>query len=413
MPICEIDPWRVNISRRQTAPPTSSYLLRISDAWLWNPNHRWVYDKLMVATRQGLAAAPHGIEPPQYPVFSKPIYNLKGMGVGSRALHSPGDYDAAYQPGHMWMPLLEGDMSAAMLRGRWRAALVGTRERHRGSRRHVRLLGRFTQARNLNSRPMRVTGVVGISAATPAWRTSRRWWAHHRSASQVRGPMARSLRTRLGRRLVHLYARVASGPSHTSRSIVRATAWSCSSRTAGHIAIPRSIFLIASEPSRRIERSNHLSRKNGAGAPCHATRRFPGGDRQLLGSCSGPPSTQSVARPLRLEVAAHKSREQADDEQDERDHEQNLRHACRGRSDTAEAEDAGQQRDHQKHQCPVQTFLRSFRALAGVVQATLKRECRFRGQPPCRGSVENFNTPANTEAECSPKLPRPKPAVAS
>ncbi len=57
-----------------------------SDAWLWNPAHRWIYDKLAVATSQGLDAAPHGVSPTHYPVFSKPIYNLKGMGVGSRRL---------------------------------------------------------------------------------------------------------------------------------------------------------------------------------------------------------------------------------------------------------------------------------------------------------------------------------------
>lgn len=108
MPICEIDPWRAQYFETTDCPADVFIPTEDSDAWLWNPNHRWVYDKLMVATRQGLAAAPHGIEPPQYPVFSKPIYNLKGMGVGSRALLSPGDYHAAYQPGHMWMPLLEG-----------------------------------------------------------------------------------------------------------------------------------------------------------------------------------------------------------------------------------------------------------------------------------------------------------------
>jgi hypothetical protein len=42
-------------------------------------------------------------------VFSKPIYNLKGMGVGSRVLASTADYADAYRPGHMWSTLLEGD----------------------------------------------------------------------------------------------------------------------------------------------------------------------------------------------------------------------------------------------------------------------------------------------------------------
>jgi hypothetical protein len=33
---------------------------------------------------QGLAHGPHGTIPDQYPVFSKPIYNMNGMGTGSR-----------------------------------------------------------------------------------------------------------------------------------------------------------------------------------------------------------------------------------------------------------------------------------------------------------------------------------------
>jgi hypothetical protein len=42
-------------------------------------------------------------------VFSKPIYNLKGMGVGGRVIRSHEEYEKALTPGHMWMPLLEGE----------------------------------------------------------------------------------------------------------------------------------------------------------------------------------------------------------------------------------------------------------------------------------------------------------------
>ncbi|MFM8532815.1 MAG: hypothetical protein ACKOEC_04405, partial [Acidimicrobiia bacterium] len=80
-----------------------------SDAWTWNPQHRWVYDKLAVALSQNLSAAPHGVAPTEYPVFSKPIYNLKGMGVGSGVLRNAEDYAARYQPGHFWVELLTGD----------------------------------------------------------------------------------------------------------------------------------------------------------------------------------------------------------------------------------------------------------------------------------------------------------------
>jgi len=109
VPICEIDPWRTQYFERVDCPANVFIPTEDSDAWTWNPKHRWVYDKLEVATLQALLAAPHGIEPQGYPVFSKPIYNLKGMGVGSRVLRSKIDYEQAYQPGHMWMPLLEGE----------------------------------------------------------------------------------------------------------------------------------------------------------------------------------------------------------------------------------------------------------------------------------------------------------------
>jgi len=106
MPICEADPWRLQyFTRVETAAkiPTED-----ADAWEWYPAHRWVYDKLAIALSQGLAAGPHGTQPPGFPVFSKPIVNLKGMGVGSRVLRSAADYNRHYAPGHFWMTLLEG-----------------------------------------------------------------------------------------------------------------------------------------------------------------------------------------------------------------------------------------------------------------------------------------------------------------
>lgn len=109
MPICEIDPWRTQYFESVPCPADVFIPTEDSDAWTWNPRHRWVYDKLAVALSQDLKAAPHGVPPDSYPVFSKPIYNLKGMGVGSRILNSPTDYEAAYRPGHFWSTLLAGD----------------------------------------------------------------------------------------------------------------------------------------------------------------------------------------------------------------------------------------------------------------------------------------------------------------
>lgn len=128
MPVCEIDPWRMQYFTHVACPDDVLIATEDSDAWVWYPQHRWVYDKVAVALSQGLEAAPHGVEPKAYPVFSKPIVNLKGMGVGSRALHSAADYVAHYAPGHMWMALLEGrhvSSDVAVLNGEavwWRHA---------------------------------------------------------------------------------------------------------------------------------------------------------------------------------------------------------------------------------------------------------------------------------------------------
>jgi hypothetical protein len=128
MPIREADPWRLQyFAHVSTAAdiPTED-----SDAWQWNPGQRWVYDKLAVALSQGLVAGPHGVPPPRFPVFSKPIINLKGMGAGSRALHSAVDYQRHYAPGHFWMPLLRGrhvSSDAAVVGGvpRWWRHVIG------------------------------------------------------------------------------------------------------------------------------------------------------------------------------------------------------------------------------------------------------------------------------------------------
>ena len=102
------DPWRTEYF---AAHPVAPHVrIPITDDWSWQfyPAHRWVYNKLLVAESQGLPHGPHGTEPPSYPVFSKPIYNLTGMGKGSCAIGSPAEYLERLTPGHMWMPLLEG-----------------------------------------------------------------------------------------------------------------------------------------------------------------------------------------------------------------------------------------------------------------------------------------------------------------
>ena len=108
MAICEADPWRLQYFKAVPCPVGVDVPTEGPDAWVWFPNERWVYDKLAVARSQGIAAAPHGVIPPAFPVFSKPLVNLRGMGIGSRVIATEDDYRRALTPGHFWMELLRG-----------------------------------------------------------------------------------------------------------------------------------------------------------------------------------------------------------------------------------------------------------------------------------------------------------------
>jgi len=109
MAIREADPWRLQYFADDPCPDGVEIPTEDADAWAWYPAHRWVYDKLRVAESQGIEAAPHGVMPGAFPVFSKPIVNLRGMGVDSRAIGSAAEYAQAWTAGHFWMRLLEGE----------------------------------------------------------------------------------------------------------------------------------------------------------------------------------------------------------------------------------------------------------------------------------------------------------------
>lgn len=109
MPVCEADPWRLQYFDSVPCPADVMIPTEDCDAWLWHPRQNWIYDKLRIAQSQGLDCGPHGVAPKRFPVFSKPIVNLKGMGVASRPLRSLADYEQAYTPGHFWAELLEGE----------------------------------------------------------------------------------------------------------------------------------------------------------------------------------------------------------------------------------------------------------------------------------------------------------------
>jgi hypothetical protein len=108
VPIVENDPWRMQYFAGVVCPDDVVIPTDDADAYRLHPAHRWVYNKLLICETQGLEHGPHGIVPACFPVFSKPVYNLRGMGVGGRVIRSREDYARAQAPGHFWMPLLTG-----------------------------------------------------------------------------------------------------------------------------------------------------------------------------------------------------------------------------------------------------------------------------------------------------------------
>lgn len=109
MPIYECDPWREQYFVGVDCPLDVHIPTDDVDAWRFNPRHRWIYDKLRVARTQGLECGPHDLPPTRYPVFCKPITNLKGMGVGSGVLKDERAFRERCRAQDFWMTLLTGD----------------------------------------------------------------------------------------------------------------------------------------------------------------------------------------------------------------------------------------------------------------------------------------------------------------
>ena len=109
MPIVERDPWRMQYFENVACPDDVVVPTDDEHAYELYPEHRWIYNKLLICDTQGLAGAPHGVPPPGFPVFSKPIYNMHGMGVGGRLIHGDDELAANMHAGHMWMAAMEGE----------------------------------------------------------------------------------------------------------------------------------------------------------------------------------------------------------------------------------------------------------------------------------------------------------------
>lgn len=109
MPIVEHDPWRDQYFAGVACPDGVVIPTDDADAYDLYPRYRWVYNKLLIAESQSIGAKPHGMLPPAFPIFSKPIYNMRGMGTGSCIIRSLAQWQRRQAPGHMWMELLTGE----------------------------------------------------------------------------------------------------------------------------------------------------------------------------------------------------------------------------------------------------------------------------------------------------------------
>ena len=109
MSILEPDPWRQQFFDHCLCPNDLDIPIKDPDAYRMNPLHAWAYNKLMIAEKQDLICGPHDIEPGFYPVFSKPIYNLRSMGSNSGVIVNRQEYSRQYNPGFMWVEILEGE----------------------------------------------------------------------------------------------------------------------------------------------------------------------------------------------------------------------------------------------------------------------------------------------------------------
>jgi hypothetical protein len=120
VPIIERDPWRDQYFTGVDCPDDVVISTDDTDSYRLYPQLRWVYNKPVICETQGIACAPAGIAPERYPVFSKPITNLRGMGIDSHILNNESDYKRLCRPGHFWMEYFTGEhvsIDAALIGG--------------------------------------------------------------------------------------------------------------------------------------------------------------------------------------------------------------------------------------------------------------------------------------------------------
>lgn len=82
-------------------------------AYIINPRHNFIYNKLEIIKIQNVNCAPVGVYPmtTDYPIVVKPIVNLYGMSRDTKVIRNEDKYEeylAKKPSGEFWMPLLIG-----------------------------------------------------------------------------------------------------------------------------------------------------------------------------------------------------------------------------------------------------------------------------------------------------------------
>ena len=87
-------------------------MISISDCDVYDscaPEWLWIYDKLIIARRQGIRAAPAGIPVPESAEYIvRPITNIRMMGRGARRMWIQAGDDEPVPDGFFWSEVLTG-----------------------------------------------------------------------------------------------------------------------------------------------------------------------------------------------------------------------------------------------------------------------------------------------------------------
>jgi len=78
-------------------------------AWKLYPEFIIMYDKFFVCNIQGIQCGPISVEPKEYPVIVKPVFNLHGMGNEAEKINNKQEFDNLGNDSRFWSRYHEGE----------------------------------------------------------------------------------------------------------------------------------------------------------------------------------------------------------------------------------------------------------------------------------------------------------------